>query len=237
MSLDDIICLDVGGTRFDTTRQTLVKDPNSMLAKMFDPMSPMRPGQVRNGAIFLDRDPEWFRAVLNYLRNGILLAETQKELMAILTESRYFGLTGLEQEVTARLEEESNPAPSPNSSQSPTSPGPNEIIKLNVGGKIFQTTKTTLCKYPSSRIAQLVQGLFKQTLDSEGNIFIDEDPRDFEYILRALRNTNTYPTTVPKETIDNVINLRDNLEIREIKFGYREKSDSYVSEYFLSVCR
>ena len=24
------------------------------------------------------------------------------------------------------------------------------------------------------------------------------------------RNTNTYPTTVPKETIDNVINLRDN---------------------------
>ena len=31
-------------------------------------------------------------------------------------------------------------------------------------------------------------GIFKQTLDSEGNIFIDEDPRDFEYILRALRH-------------------------------------------------
>ena len=58
-----------------------------------------------------------------------------------------------------------------------------------------------------------------------------------KYKLNPYRNANGYPTTVPKETIDNVINLRDNLEIREIKFGYREKSDSYVSEYFLSVCR
>jgi len=231
MSLDDIISLDVGGTRFDTTRQTLVKDPNSMLARMFDPASKMKPGLLRNGAYFLDRDPEWFKTILNYLRNGVLLAETQKELLALLTESRYFGLTDLEHEVNARLEEES----SPQSSSPPA--GSSDIIKLNVGGKIFQTTKSTICKYPSSRIAQLVQGIFKQTLDSEGNIFIDEDPRDFEYILRALRNSNGYPTTVPKETIDNVINLRDNLEIREIKFGYREKSDSYVSEYFLSVCR
>jgi hypothetical protein len=233
MSLDEIISLDVGGTRFDTTRQTLVKDPNSMLAKMFDPLSKLKPGLLRNGAYFLDRDPEWFRTILNYLRNGVLLAETQKELLAILTESRYFGLTGLEQEVTARLEDDSNP-PSPSSPPAITS---SDIINLNVGGKIFQTTRSTICKYPSSRIAQLIQGEFKQTLDSEGNIFIDEDPRDFEYILRALRNSNGCPTTVPKETIDNVINLRDNLEIREIKFGYREKSDSYVSEYFLSVCR
>jgi hypothetical protein len=40
-----------------------------------------------------------------------------------------------------------------------------------------------------------------------------------------------------QEYIDNVLNLRDNLEIREIKFGYREQSNSFVSEYFLSVCR
>jgi len=234
MSTDEIISLDVGGTRFDTSRQTLVKDPNSMLAKMFDPESKMKPGLLRNGAYFLDRDPEWFRIILNYLRNGILLVETTKELMAILTESRYFGLSGLEQEVAARLEDESA-ASTP--SQPPAAPASADIIKLNVGGRIFETTRSTICKYPSSRIAQLIQGEIKQNLDSEGNIFIDEDPRDFEYILRALRNSNGYPTTVPKETIDNVINLRDNLEIREIKFGYREKSDSYVSEYFLSVCR
>jgi len=236
MSTDEIISLDVGGTRFDTSRQTLLKDPNSMLAKMFDPESKMKPGLLRNGAYFLDRDPEWFRTILNYLRNGILLAETQKELMAILTESRYFGLTGLEEEVIARLEEESASSSTPFTPA--VTPGSADTLKLNVGGRIFETTRSTLCKYPSSRISQLVQGLeLKQTLDSDGNIFLDEDPRDFEYILRALRNSNGYPTTVPKETIDNVINLRDNLEIREIKFGYREKSDSYVSEYFLSATR
>jgi len=246
MSLDDIISLDVGGTKFDTTRSTLLKDKDSMLAKMFDPESKMKPGNYRNGAYFLDRDPEWFRPLLNFLRSGVLIADSHKELMALLTEARYFGLTCLEQEITSRLEEESSTRPS-----SPAPPAASsDIIKINVGGKIFETTKSTLCKYPSSRIAQLVQGValeddglgsqsgqFKQLLDGDGNIFIDEDPRDFEYILRALRNNNGYPTTVPKETIDNVINLRDNLEIREIKFGYREKSDSYVSEYFLSVCR
>ena len=68
-------------------------------------------------------------------------------------------------------------------------------------------------------------------------MFIDEDPRDFSYILRALRNGTNVPTAVPKEQIDNILNLRDNLEIREIKFGYREQSNSFVSEYFLSVCR
>ena len=39
-----------------------------MLAKMFDPESKMKPGLLRNGAYFLDRDPEWFRIILNYLR-------------------------------------------------------------------------------------------------------------------------------------------------------------------------
>lgn len=82
-----------------------------------------------------------------------------------------------------------------------------------------------------------MEGKIQQTFDSEGNLFLDEDPKDFAYILRALRNSNCVPTAVPKEFIDNVLNLRDNLEIREIKFGYREQSNSFVSEYFLSVCR
>ena len=32
-----IVDIDVGGTLFRTTRQTLLSDANSMLAKMFDP--------------------------------------------------------------------------------------------------------------------------------------------------------------------------------------------------------
>ena len=46
MSMNDIISLNVGGTRFETTRQTLLHDPGSMLARMFDPVSPLQPGNV-----------------------------------------------------------------------------------------------------------------------------------------------------------------------------------------------
>ena len=44
-SLNDVVTLNVGGEKFETTRQTLLNDPSSMLAKMFDPISPLRPGK------------------------------------------------------------------------------------------------------------------------------------------------------------------------------------------------
>ena len=45
-SMNDILVLNVGGTKFETTRQTLLHDPASMLAKMFDPVSPLQPGRL-----------------------------------------------------------------------------------------------------------------------------------------------------------------------------------------------
>ena len=44
VSLNSVVTLNVGGTQFVTTRQTLLSDPSSMLAKMFDPVSPLQPG-------------------------------------------------------------------------------------------------------------------------------------------------------------------------------------------------
>ena len=46
-SLSEVVTLNVGGEKFETTRQTLLYDPNSMLAKMFDPVSPLQPGEVQ----------------------------------------------------------------------------------------------------------------------------------------------------------------------------------------------
>lgn len=50
---------------------TLTKYPDSMLARMFNPSSGMRPArQLDNGAYFLDLEPQYFRIVLNFLRYG-----------------------------------------------------------------------------------------------------------------------------------------------------------------------
>ena len=183
-------------------------------------------------SFFLDRDPAYFRPVLNYLRTGQLTIDSGVDPAAVLYEARFFGLSQLEALVNARVAE-LNASKDGASAARPN----NDEFHLNVGGQVFVTSRETLCKYPNSKLASVVDGRCKQNFDAEGNLFLDEDPRDFSYILRALRNGKEMPTAVPKEQIDNILNLRDNLEIREIKFGYREQSNSFVSEYFLSVCR
>jgi len=228
VSLNSVVTLNVGGTQFVTTRQTLLNDPTSMLAKMFDPVSPLQPGVMRDGAYFIDRDPNYFRVVLNYLRCGQLVIDSEIPLEAIKCEASYFGLVNLEEELNERIRLEED--------KSEDISVRDEFL-LNVGGEIFVTTKETLCRYKNSRLSNLVEGKCRQHFDKNGILFLDEDPKDFAYILRALRNSPNVPTSVPREHIDNILNLRDNLEIREIKFGYREQSNSFVSEYFLSVCR
>jgi len=227
-SLNDIVTLNVGGEKFETTRQTLLNDPSSMLAKMFDPVSPLQPGVLRDGAYFIDRDPTYFRVILNYLRSGQLIVDGSAPIEAIKTEASYFGLVDLEEQVNQKTTD---------TEKDKSEPSDTDEFLLNVGGEVFVTTKETLCKYKNSRLSNLVEGKCKQQYDRNGILFLDEDPKDFAYILRALRNSPNVPTSVPKEHIDNILNLRDNLEIREIKFGYREQSNSFVSEYFLSVCR
>jgi len=231
-SMNDIICLNVGGRKFETTRQTLLHDKGSMLAKMFDPESPLSPGVMREGAYFLDRDPCSFSGVLSFLRTGQLLPLQGSSIEALKAEAQFFGITSLEESIEAKVREDKERESMRNMDR-----GQSDEYHINVGGEVFVTTKYTLCKYSGSRLANIVEGKFPQQRDKNGLLFLDEDPKDFTYILRALRNSPDVPTAVPKELIDNILNLRDNLEIRDIKFGYREQSNSFVSEYFLSACR
>jgi hypothetical protein len=61
-----------------------------------------------------------------------------------------------------------------------------EIIKLNVGGKLFVTTRTTIFSVENSLKAMLQSGAFKP--DLEGAYFIDRSPEYFPIILDYLRN-------------------------------------------------
>lgn len=64
-----------------------------------------------------------------------------------------------------------------------------EIVKLNVGGMIYTTTKSTLCKYPNSMIGAMFNGSMSTSLDENGCVFIDRDGELFKYVLNYLRSS------------------------------------------------
>ena len=63
MPLNDVISLNVGGVSMATTRATLLSDPKSSLARMFQEDSEIPPAKIKNGEFFLDLDPKCFEVL------------------------------------------------------------------------------------------------------------------------------------------------------------------------------
>ena len=63
------------------------------------------------------------------------------------------------------------------------------ILSINVGGKVFQTLKSTFNTPHSGEYFRnlLFSDRFPQLRDAHGNVFIDRDPELFRYILEYLR--------------------------------------------------
>ena len=61
--MSDWICLNVGGTIFETTRTTLTSALDSLLAKMFDVDSSLPPASTSEDAC-----PRGFAVILNWLQ-------------------------------------------------------------------------------------------------------------------------------------------------------------------------
>ncbi|XP_029459962.1 BTB/POZ domain-containing protein KCTD9 isoform X2 [Rhinatrema bivittatum] len=92
----DWLTLNVGGRSFTTTRSTLVsKEPDSMLAHMFRDRGAWGNTQDHRGAFLIDRSPEYFEPILNYLRHGQLIVNEGINLLGVLEEAKFFGITSL----------------------------------------------------------------------------------------------------------------------------------------------
>ena len=63
----------------------------------------------------------------------------------------------------------------------------NKYIKINVGGKIFETTENTL-KESSLFFKGLLSGNFSYLKDENGNLFVDRSPDLFTKVLNIIRN-------------------------------------------------
>merc|ERR1719495_922853 len=95
MEQSRIVDLNVGGILYTTTIDTLTKDPDSMLFKMFS--SDLRSLiKDKKGRIFLDRDGQLFRYILDFLRNGKLnLPVNFQETAGLKAEAHFFNLENL----------------------------------------------------------------------------------------------------------------------------------------------
>ena len=168
-----------------------MSEPNSMLAKMFDPDSAFSaPGVKKDGAYFLDRNPVHFEAVLDFLRSGHL--EKDCNVPALLKEANYFGLLGLEAALQEVAKEQANAKKEEAKAKEEPKASTGDIFLLNVGGEIFATSKTTLCwhLWGNSKLAKMVRGEDEEEeeeFDKDGNLFLDFDPKDFSWVLKALR--------------------------------------------------
>jgi len=74
MQVDQLVKINVGGTRYITTRSTLVSKGENFFTVLLDNDEGNGVPCLRDeqGYIFIDRDGELFRHVLNYLRTGKL---------------------------------------------------------------------------------------------------------------------------------------------------------------------
>ena len=94
------IKLNIGGTRFETSRDTLTKVEGSMLAAMFSGRHQVTPDD--DGSFFIDRNGRHFQHILDYLRNGLIQVELNTaESRGLAVEAEFYGLNDLAQVMQA----------------------------------------------------------------------------------------------------------------------------------------
>lgn len=106
----DWITLNVGGKHFMTSRSTLMaKEPLSMLARMFadeNNVYLMTPSTTDDsGAYLIDRSPEYFEPILNYLRHGEVVLDKHVNPKGVLQEAIFYGIDSMIPQLNKLIEE------------------------------------------------------------------------------------------------------------------------------------
>jgi len=91
----EIVCLNVGGVKYTTSKHTLTKYPESMLGAMFS--QNYIPSQVdKDGCYFIDRNGKIFEHILQFLRSGEFIPpDKPKELKLLKCEAEFFQIIPL----------------------------------------------------------------------------------------------------------------------------------------------
>ncbi|XP_026464118.1 BTB/POZ domain-containing protein kctd15-like [Ctenocephalides felis] len=103
--------IDVGGTIYTSSLETLTKYPESRLAKLFNGSIPIVLDSLKQH-YFIDRDGGMFRHILNFLRNSrLLVSESFSDIDLLLEEAKYFDIVPMVRQLE-RLIRDRNPSQS-----------------------------------------------------------------------------------------------------------------------------
>jgi hypothetical protein len=89
----DIVNLNVGGSRFSTSRQTLCSVQDSFFGSLLSGRIPSC--RDEHGYIFIDRDPKYFSLILNFLRTKELNLSGVDDLAVLRSEAEFYAITPL----------------------------------------------------------------------------------------------------------------------------------------------
>nr|XP_054766799.1 BTB/POZ domain-containing protein KCTD19-like [Lytechinus pictus] len=212
MDPDYFVGLNVGGKIYQTSRSTLSKYPDSFLARLL--YSPMQSATDDHGNYRIDQDGEVFRHVLNFLRHGqLMLPDDFKDFDLLKCQADFFGLESLKSSINIEISDgllyfdeyggETN-----------------SFVGLNVGGKIYQTSRTNLSKNPESFLARLLDIPMPSAADDHGNYRIDQDGEVFRHVLNFLR--------YGKLTLPDDFKEFDLLKLQADSFGLESLKSSIV---------
>ncbi|KAJ3045955.1 hypothetical protein HDV00_006221 [Rhizophlyctis rosea] len=104
-----------------------------------------------DGSIFIDRSPQLFAPILELYRTRRLHTPPNVNADALSEELEFYGLTDALEEQEQEDEEEDEE-------------GTSHCVRLNVGGRMFHTTRATLTSYPSSLLARIVDPTLRNPL-------------------------------------------------------------------------
>lgn len=92
LAAEATVDLNVGGTVFETARSTLVQQSGSYLDSLLSGRYQI--SRDRYGRIFINRDPEHFRTILNFLRNPQTppMPRDSAESEALVREAAFYGV-------------------------------------------------------------------------------------------------------------------------------------------------
>jgi len=92
LAAEATVDMNVGGTVFETSRSTLVQQSGSFLEAVLSGRHQI--SRDRSSRVFINRDPEYFRTILNFLRNPQTppMPRDSAESEALVKEAAFYGI-------------------------------------------------------------------------------------------------------------------------------------------------